>query len=182
MANQELVIEEWTDAHPRWPELMALQGVQDLDLESKRQPWHLETCTVVAVHPSGIAGVLRFWTQVIGVDEDRPPHTVEGSPAIEAKVVTLHVVEGMRRQGIGTELQLAAVRRAADLGCYQLRSRSKYRRHANHAMKASLGFAVSPGTERPDSHEGSAYFVLPLRLHPRLAEALQPSTAGADPT
>lgn len=164
-------IERWTSAHPRWSELMSLRDVEDLRLEDKVQSWHLGTYTLVALEESEIAGILRFWTQVIGVDEDKPPFTVEGKPAIEAKVVTLHVVEDFRRRGVGRSLQLAAVQWARELDCYQVRSRSEYSRHENHQLKASLGFGISPGRNRPDTPKDTAFFVLPLRVAPELRSA-----------
>lgn len=165
-------IERWTSAHPRWPELMSLPDVRDLDLEAKTQAWHLGTYTLVALEDDEIAGVLRFWTQVIGLDEDRPPSIVDGRPAIEAKVVTLYVIGRYRRRGVGRRLQVAAVLWARELGCYQVRSRSSYDATGNHAMKGSLGFGVSPGRDRPDGAEQTAFFVLPLRLDPELAGAV----------
>lgn len=167
-ANYNSLIERWSTAHPRWSELMALPNVEDLNLEAKTQEWHLGTYTLVALHNSDIAGVLRFWTQVIGVDEDKPPFRVDGEPAIEAKVVTFHVLDEYRRRGIGRDLELAAVTWARELGCYQLRTRSAYERQENHSLKASLGFGISPGRNRPDGARDTAFFVLPLRLAPEL--------------
>jgi GNAT superfamily N-acetyltransferase len=166
-------IERWTSAHPRWSELMALQGVEDLDLEAKTQEWHLSTRTLVALEDDEIAGVLRFWTQVIGVDEDKPSFLVDGEPSIEAKVVTFHVLDRFRSGGIGRRLQLAAVRWARELGCYQLRSRSPYASEANHGLKASLGFGISPGRNRPDGDRDTAFFVLPLRMDQELVTAIE---------
>jgi GNAT superfamily N-acetyltransferase len=159
-----VVVERWSPDHPRWRELMALPDVIDLDLESKTQPWHLGTFTLVSVKGSGIVGVLRFWTQVIGVDEDKPTFAADDEPAIEAKVVTLHVVDAFRRQGLGRRLQLEAVRWARELGCYQVRSRSPYTSRGNHAMKAALGFGISPGRNTVDGDRDTAFFVLPLRV------------------
>ncbi len=170
MSPVELNVERWDRAHVRWPELMSLQEIDDLDLESMAGEWHLGLYTLVALQDRSIAGVLRFWTQVIGVDEDKPPFLVDGRPAVEAKVVTFHVLAAYRRQGIGRRLQLAAVRWARELDCYQLRSRSAYGRRENHALKADLGFGISPGRNRPDGPVDTAYFVLPLRLSPALAE------------
>jgi GNAT superfamily N-acetyltransferase len=107
---------------------------------------------------------LRFWTQEIGFDEDKPPFIVAGKPALEAKVVCFHVLEAYRRQGTGRELQLAAVRWARELDCYQVRSRSAYDRRGNHALKAALGFGISPGRNSADGPADTAFFVLPLRL------------------
>jgi GNAT superfamily N-acetyltransferase len=158
------VIERWTSAHPRWSELMSLPDVEDLHLDEKVQEWHQGIFTLVALEDDEIAGVLRFWTQVIGIDEDKPPFIVEGAPAVEAKVVTLHVFDRFRRRGIGRAMQLAAAEWARELGCYQLRSRSAYRRRENHGLKASLGFGISPGRDRHDGPEDTAFFILPLRL------------------
>ena len=160
------VIERWTSAHPRWPELMSLPDVEDLDLETKKQDWHLGIYTLVAQEAGEIAGILRFWTQVIGFDEDKPPFLVDGEPAIEAKTVTFHVLDAYRQRGIGRNLQLAAVQWARELGCYQVRTRSAYAREENHFLKASLGFGISPGRNRPDGAVDTAFFVLPLRLAP----------------
>lgn len=166
--GQTTIIERWTSDHPRWPELMSLKDIEDLHLEEMAQEWHLGIYTLVALDGPQIAGLLRLWTQEIGVDEDRPPFVVDGSPAVEAKIVTFHVLDNFRNHGIGRALQLAAVEWARELGCYQVRSRSEYSRGANHHLKASLGFGISPGRDRPDGPKGSAFFVLPLRLAPEL--------------
>jgi GNAT superfamily N-acetyltransferase len=161
-------IERWSDDHPRWVDLMSITGIADLDLEAKIQPWHLGVYTLVAVVDDEIAGVLRFWTQVIGVDEDKPASLLDDEPAVEAKVVTLHVLEPFRRRGIGRSLQVASVAWARELGCYQVRSRSPYSSRGNHGLKAAMGFGISPGRNRPDGSEDTAFFVLPLRLDPEL--------------
>ncbi len=167
------VVERWNDIHPRWPELMALPGVEDLHIDTKVQEWHLGVYTLVALQDDVIAGVLRFWTQVIGVDEDRPPFVVDGEPAVEAKVVTLHVLDAFRGTGLGQELQVAAVRWARELGCYQVRSRSPYASEGYHRLTASLGFGISPGRDRADGERQTAFFVLPLRVAPELVAAAQ---------
>lgn len=158
------VIERWTGAHRRWSELMSFPDVEDLHLEEKVQDWHQGIFTLVALEDNEIAAVLRFWTQVVGVDEDKPPFIVEGAPAVEAKVVTFHVFDAFRRRGIGRRLTLEAATWGRELGCYQLRSRSAYSRRENHGLKASLGFGISPGRDRPDGPEDTAFFVLPLRM------------------
>lgn len=162
--HNRTVIERWTNAHLRWSELMSLPDVEDLRLEDKAQEWHLGIYTLVALEENEIAGILRFWTQAIGVDEDKPPFMVEGTAAIEAKVVTFHVLHGFRNRGIGRSLEVAAVEWARELGCYQVRSRSEYSRRENHHLKASLGFGISPGRNRPDTPKDTAFFVLPLRV------------------
>jgi GNAT superfamily N-acetyltransferase len=167
------VVERWNDSHPRWPELMALPDVVDLDLDAKIQEWHLGVYTLVALQDDEISGVLRFWTQVIGVDEDRPPFVVDDRPAVEAKVVTLHVLDAYRGTGVGHDLQIAAVGWARELGCYQVRSRSPYTSEGNHRLKASLGFGISPGRDRADGDRQTAFFVLPLWLAPELVAAVR---------
>jgi GNAT superfamily N-acetyltransferase len=164
--ERSFAIERWTSAHPRWSELIALPDIEDLHLEEKTQEWHLGTYTLVALEEDEISGVLRFWTQVIGVDEDKPPFLVDGEPATEAKIVTFHVLDEFRGLGIGKGLDIAAAGWARELGCYQLRERSAYDRVGNHRLKASEGFAISPGRNRADGPEGTAFFVLPLRLDP----------------
>ena len=171
--SSNAVVERWNDTHPRWPELMALPDVVDLHIEAKVQEWHLGVYTLVALADGEIAGVLRFWTQVIGLDEDRPPFVVDGDEAVEAKVVTLHVLDRFRGTGVGRDLQLAAVRWARELGCYQVRSRSAYASEGNHRLKASLGFGISPGRDTSDGSRQTAFFVLPLRVDPELAGAAQ---------
>jgi GNAT superfamily N-acetyltransferase len=85
-------------------------------------------------------------------------------------VVTFHVLEEYRQQGIGSELQLAAVRWARQLDCYQVRSRSAYNRTGNHMLKASLGFGISPARHTPDIPVDTAFFVLSLRLAKELID------------
>jgi GNAT superfamily N-acetyltransferase len=175
--------ERWNNHHPRWPELMSLKDIEDLHLEEKAEEWHLGIYTLVALEDTQIVGVLRFWTQVIGVDEDKPPSIVDGEPAVEAKIVTFHVLDEFRRRGIGRSLELAAVGWARDLGCYQVRTRSAYNRTGNHGLKASLGFGISPGRNRPDGAEDTAFFILPLRLAPELVPPqprLNGSPVGSD--
>ncbi|MGH2811627.1 MAG: GNAT family N-acetyltransferase [Actinomycetota bacterium] len=151
--TEEKRLERWNSLHPRWSELMSLPNIEDLHLEEKAEEWHLGIYTLVALRETQITGVLRFWTQVIGVDEDKPPLIVDGEPAVEAKIVTFHVLDEFRRRGIGRSLELAAVGWARELGCYQVRTRSAYNRTGNHDLKASLGFGISPGRDRPDGSE-----------------------------
>lgn len=173
MDKSILEIERWDTSHERWPELMALKDVEDLDLESKTGYWHLGTYTLVALNKGAIAGVLRFWTQEIGADEDKPRFLVDGQPAVEAKIVTFHVLDAYRQQGIGRALQLAAVQWARELNCYQVRSRSAYNRRANHSLKTSLGFGINPGRNTADGPDDTAFFVLPLRLSKELIDDAQ---------
>lgn len=163
-------VARWDSSHPRWAELV--QACNDLGhgagLETKTADYHLGLYTLMAFTPHEVVGFLRFWTQQIGVDEDRPPLFIEGEPVIEAKSVAFAVRPAFRCQGIGRRLQEAAIIWARELGCYQLRSRSLYSCRENHALKLSMGFAIQPAVqEAPNEPNPSAYFVLPLQLQPQ---------------
>ena len=168
MVKSTFQIERWDQNHSRWFELMSLEGIEHLDIHTRMADWHLGIYTLVALQEGAIAGVLRFWTQEIGIDEEKPPFLVDGKPAVEAKIVTFHVLEGHRRQGVGRALQRAAVHWARELGCYQIRSRSAYQHQGNHALKAALGFGINPARDKPDGPEDTAFFVLPLQLEQEL--------------
>ncbi len=161
--EHEMDVARWTPDHPRWSEL--LQACEDLDqggLEQKQNDDHLGFYTVVAYTEDEVIGFLRFWTQQIGVDEEKPPLFANGAQVIEAKSVAFGVRPPFRRRGIVRRLQEAAISWARELGCYQLRSRSSYSCAENHALKLSMGFCIQPfvGEERDES----AYFVLPLKI------------------
>lgn len=68
----------------------------------------------------------------------------DGATLYEAFVQTFAVEEAHRRSGYGRVLQEAALQKAGELGCYQMRSWSSADKDANYALKISLGFAVSP--------------------------------------
>ena len=166
---QDATIARWNASHPRWAELDRLFAElgHGGDLEGKSTHYHLGLYTLVAFTPAEVVGFLRFWTQEIGVDEDRPGFLVDGSAAVEAKSVAFAVRPEWRRRGIGRRLQEAAIDWARELRCYQLRSRSAYRCTENHALKLSLGFGIQPALqERSDAPDRSVYFLLPLRARP----------------
>ena len=157
-------VARWTPGHPRWREL--IQACEDLDqggLDEKQTDYHLGFYTVVAFTEDQVIGFLRFWTQQIGVDEEKPPLLLDGEPVIEARSVAIGVRPPFRRRGIGRRLQEAAISWARELGCYQLRSRSCYSCVENHALKLSMGFCIQPAVGEKDGNE-SAYFVLPLKI------------------
>jgi GNAT superfamily N-acetyltransferase len=78
--------------------------------------------------------------------EEMPVLNVDGHPLSESYVYTFAVEEKYRRQGIGRDLQLAALDWTRRLGCYQMRSWSSTDKPANYALKISLGFAIYPDT------------------------------------
>ena len=82
----------------------------------------------------------------------------DGKALTEAKIIAFGVPPTHRRQGIGRALQENVLRRARALGCYQVRSVSRWSRQANHQLKLSMGLAVEPMKR----DEPSVAFVMPL--------------------
>ena len=165
--SPKVAIERWDHTHPRWTALLAACEAMDQGgLEEKMCDFHLGLYTCVACTRDEVAGFARFWTQQIGIDEDKPSFAYRGQPAIEAKVVAFGVRAPWQRQGLGRQLQFEIVRWARQLDCYQVRSRSAYTCHGNHALKSSLGFTISPG--RNEAPADTAFFALPLHLPPDL--------------
>ena len=78
--------------------------------------------------------------------EEMPVLGADGQPLTETYVYTFGVEDKYRRQGIGRDLQLAALDWTRRLGCYQMRSWSSTDKDANYALKIGLGFAIHPGT------------------------------------
>lgn len=66
------------------------------------------------------------------------------TPLDEIFVQSFAVEAGYRRQGYGRALQQRALRKAHELGCYQMRSWSSADKRENYALKIDLGFAVQP--------------------------------------
>lgn len=161
MAPDTLVIEEWAEAHPRWGELMAVVEAEgQLRWVQTRLDFHRGAHMLVARCGEDVVGFLRFVTQEIGADEERPSVALDGVALMEAKVLAFGVVESQRRRGIGRALQEAALARARTLGCYQMRSHSSGSNRANHRLKLSMGFAVHPIVRGADDR--GVYFIMPL--------------------
>jgi GNAT superfamily N-acetyltransferase len=160
----EYSIEEWNEVHPRWQEFVAcLEAVAP-----EQAPFVLEghyraypSYLLVALQSDWVVGFIRFAVQPIGPEAKCPPLILDGVQLTEAKIHAFAVREAARGQGIGTELQRRAIRRAEALGCYQVASYSSYGRDANHHIKLSLGFAAQPEVHG-DNHQG-VYFLMPLR-------------------
>jgi GNAT superfamily N-acetyltransferase len=160
-------IEEWDEAHPRWHEFVAcLEAVAPdqvpfvLGEPYRAYPSHL----LVALQANQVAGFLRFAVQPIGPEARCPVLHLDGVPLTEAKIHAFAVREDARGQGIGTALQEQTLRRAKELGCYQVASYSSYGRDANHHIKLSLGFAAQP--EVHGDNDQGVYFLMPLRDRP----------------
>lgn len=75
---------------------------------------------------------------------DELPLMWDGVPLYEAFVQSFAVEEDYQRRGYGRALQQHAMAVAQALGCYQLRSWSSADKHANYALKLSLGFVAHP--------------------------------------
>lgn len=102
-------------------------------------------------------GFLRFLIQEPGAEEGRTSIFVEGKPIIEAYVEAFGVDPALRRQGIGSALQQAAIEYARNARCWQIRSKSPITSVENYALKLALEYVVHPS---PDSD--SYYFILKL--------------------
>lgn len=92
-------------------------------------------------------------------DRNQPPLVVDGQTLTEAKIVAFGVKEAYRRQGIGRALQEYVIRRARELGCYQVRSVSGADHAANRQLKLAMGFAVEP----MERDEPTLAFIMPLK-------------------
>ena len=119
--------------------------------------WAKSNHILVAISDGQPVGVLRFVTQRLGEDEERPPIVFKGETLVEGKVISFGVVPEARNQGIGRALQERAVELAREKGCYQLRSRSWYHSQANFHLKISMGSGIQPSLK-----DDSVYFVFVL--------------------
>lgn len=164
MTQGRVAFEEWESSHPRFPEF--LEFVQAVAPE--QHPFvtgeYYARCTshlLIALDQDAIAGAIRFAIQSIGPEARCPALQLDGVPLTEAKIHVFAVRPASRGQGIGTLLQQWAIRRARELGCYQVASYSSYDKKANYHIKLSLGFAAQP--EVHGDNEQGVYFLMPLR-------------------
>ena len=161
--TEPIVIEEWSESHPRWGEFVQCLEVVAPDQVPFVCGRHYEGHTsylLVALQADEVVGFLRFAVQPIGPEAKCPPLYRDGKQLVEAKIHAFAVRETSRGQGIGTELQRRAIRRARELQCYQVASYSSYGRDANHHVKLSLGFGAQP--EVHGDNEQGVYFIMPL--------------------
>jgi ribosomal protein S18 acetylase RimI-like enzyme len=92
-------------------------------------------------------GFLRFFVQVVGAEEGRPPVLHNGSLLTEGYVEAFGVRPETRRMGIGSALQQRAQELCRARGCYQVRSRSPLSSSENYAMKLAAGYVLHPSSE-----------------------------------
>lgn len=154
-------IEEWTPEHPRWDELV--QVITD----ENQADWAFEPFFagfarhfLVALRGDALAGFLMFVVWEIGPhDRDHAPVQLGDDVLTEAKIIAFGVREPFRRRGIGRALQEQTLRRARELGCYQVRSVSGDDHPGNQQLKLAMGFAVEP----MEREQPTLCFVMPLR-------------------
>ena len=139
-------VEEWTGEHPRWQEYVSL-----ITAEGQARPAFGEFFQphnpryLVALQGDTIVGFLMFIHWVIGPhDAEIPAVKLGDSELTEVKIIAFGVPKVHRRQGIGRMLQQEAIKRARELGCYQVRSVSWHTKPENHQLKLSMGFAAIP--------------------------------------
>lgn len=153
----DTIVEEWDQTHPRWDDLVACVR-HESSPEQPQEQWAFVSHPLgtpglhflVALRGDTIAGFLKFVEQPIGPPDGRPPVLRAGVPLTEAKITAFGVRLEFRRLGIGRALQEAALRRAAEVGCFQARSHSSFGNQANYALKMALGFAVVPDFRAPE--------------------------------
>lgn len=164
MASTLFSLEEWTTTHPRWQELVHLMEYfgQGYYWQQSSYFAQFQHYFLVAVHAEELVGFLQFFLQLIGPDRDCPPLFLHGKALHEAKILAFAVQNEWRRQGIGKALQLQAISRARQLGCYQIRSYSSNvsEHEANYQLKLAMGFAAQPEF-RSEKNTG-VNFLMPL--------------------
>jgi len=164
MPEANFLIEEWNETHPRWNEFVAC-----LETTAPEQaPFVFEgyyraypSYLYIALQSNEVVGFIRFAVQPIGPEAKCPPLYRNGVLLTEAKIHAFAVREDARGQGIGTALQRQTIRKAKELGCYQVASYSSYGRDANYHIKLGLGFGAQP--EVHGDNEQGVYFILPLQ-------------------
>src|ERR1051326_7877833 len=156
--HADLQIVQWTPDHPRFAELMSVfDPSRDGERLAVDFEWDTQSLVLVALRENVPVGVLKMVVHPIGADNKCGPYRDRNTILTEAKVLEFGVRADMRRQGIGTALQRAAIARARELGCYQLRSHSGGDRAENHALKIAMGFRSEEHTSELQSHSFISY-------------------------
>ena len=152
---------EVTPEHRDWPGYVAAingegQERWAFDAHFESFPRHF----VMAKQDGHVVGFLMYVVWEIGPnDRGHRPLVVDGRPLTEAKIIAFGVKQAYRRQGIGRALQEHTLRRAKELGCYQVRSVSDGDHPENHRLKLAMGFAVEP----MERDKPTLAFIMPLR-------------------
>ena len=161
-AQPDCCIEEMKSGDAGWRELVEVIAGEGQAKEAFDPFFAPFSRHFVAARRSGrVVGFLMFVVWEIGPhDRGHPVVKRDGKALTEAKIIAFGVPPAHRRRGIGRALQEHVLRRARALGCYQVRSVSRWSRQANHRLKLSMGFAVEP----MERDEPSLAFVMPLGL------------------
>ncbi|MDE0219011.1 MAG: GNAT family N-acetyltransferase [Spirochaetaceae bacterium] len=161
MSRLGLSIHELTPGHRDWNDYVDViegegQGRWAFAAQFEPFPHHY----VVARQESDIVGFIMYVVWDIGPhDRNHPPLSVDGQTLTETKIVAFGVKQAYRRQGIGRALQEHVIRRARELGCYQVRSVSDADHPANRQLKLAMGFGVEP----MERDKPTLAFIMPLR-------------------
>lgn len=145
---------ELTPAHPLWADYCAhLSDAEQARwvLDEDNQPLQDALIFLAALDGEEITGSLTLIRQQIVIpsskwakERDRILRDASGTPLEETFVQTFFVNSRHRRQGHGRDLQLAALQKTRQLGCFQMRSWSSLDKPANYQLKLNLGFAFQP--------------------------------------
>ena len=153
--GKDLSIIEISEESQHWRHLWLVVELLNQQQNVQVQAGHFRSSHVLAaVVNDRPVGFLRFVVKRIGEDEGRPPILFQERTLFEAKIIAFGVLPKERNRGIGRALQQEAMRRAHELNCCQVRSRSDYGNDANYHLKISLGFGIQPSLEND-----SVYFI-----------------------
>ena len=169
--DQSFAIVEMTEGAQLWPQFLSVVELLNQERFVQVQAEHFQSNHLLAaLVDEQPVGFLRFVVQRLGEDEERPPIVFRGQTLCEAKIIAFGVLPQERNREIGRSLQREAMKRAQELNCCQVRSRSAYGKDANFHLKISLGFGIQPSLEND-----SVYFVKSL-LTRRTLESMKNET------
>lgn len=167
-----LAIKQFHPDTPEW-EAYAIHLAYGNDarwvLDENAQPKEAGLICLGAFLDGDLIGQLTLLPQPITIpetewagDRDRTLRSKDGQPHTETLVQTFRVLETHRRKGVGTALQLEALRITKELGCLQMRSWSSLDKHdTNYQLKLNLGFGFHPAVQVTPSGQkiSGGYFV-----------------------
>ncbi len=152
MIESSIQIIPLTPPHPLWNTLLEHLAAVDMTRSALEgnQP-KPDTHYFAACLGEAIAGHISFRVQPLMVEpsalsqhQPQPLTDDDGVALKETFVQTFAVLEVYRRRGYGRALQAAALEATRALNCWQMRSWSSIDKHANYALKLSMGFAACP--------------------------------------